>query len=53
MPHRTDLDLTAKEVSELTSPDAITALLTKLGYDTAQALCREDLELICFEYVSG
>jgi hypothetical protein len=33
--HITDLDLTAKEVTELTSPDAITAFLTKLGYDTA------------------
>ncbi len=35
MPHPTDLDLTAKEVAELASPDAITAFLTKLGYDTA------------------
>jgi hypothetical protein len=33
--HTTDLDLTAKEVTELASPDAITAFLTKLGYDTA------------------
>ncbi len=35
MPHTTDLDLTAKEVTELASPDAITAFLAKLGYDTA------------------
>jgi len=35
VPHTTDLDLTAKEVTELASPDAITAFLTKLGYDTA------------------
>ena len=35
MPYPTDLDLTAKDVAELASPDAITALLTKLGYDTS------------------
>ncbi len=35
MPHTTDLDLIAKDVAELASPDAITALLAKLGYDTA------------------
>ena len=35
MPHTTDIDLTGKDVAELASPDAITALLTKLGYDTA------------------
>jgi len=35
VPHTTDLDLTAKEVTELASPDAITAFLAKLGYDTA------------------
>lgn len=35
MPHTTDLDLTAKEVTELASPDAIAAFLAKLGYDTA------------------
>jgi type I restriction-modification system DNA methylase subunit len=34
VPHTTDLDLTAKEVTELASPDAITAFLAKLGYDT-------------------
>lgn len=34
MPHTTDLDLTAKEVTELASPDALTAFLAKLGYDT-------------------
>ncbi len=35
MPHTTDVDLSAKEVTELASPDAITAFLAKLGYDTA------------------
>jgi hypothetical protein len=35
VPHPTDLDLTPKDVAELASPDAITALLTKLRYDTA------------------
>jgi hypothetical protein len=35
VPHTTDIDLTAKDVAELASPDAITALLAKLGYDTA------------------
>jgi hypothetical protein len=35
VPHTTDLDVTAKEVVELASPDAITAFLGKLGYDTA------------------
>ncbi len=35
MPHTTDLDVTPKEVVELASPDAITAFLGKLGYDTA------------------
>jgi hypothetical protein len=34
--HTTDVDLTAKEVAELTSPDAVTAFLGKLGYDTAR-----------------
>ncbi len=34
VPHTTDLDLTVKEVTELASPDAITAFLAKLGYDT-------------------
>ena len=33
--HTTDLDLTAKEITELASPDAITAFLARLGYDTA------------------
>src|SRR5712692_3905273 len=32
--HSTDLDVTPKEVVELASPDAITAFLGKLGYDT-------------------
>jgi hypothetical protein len=32
----TDLDLTAKEVTELASPDAITAFVAKLGYDTSK-----------------
>jgi len=35
VPHATDIDLAAKEVVELASPDAITAFLAKLGYDTA------------------
>ncbi len=35
VPQTTDLDLTAKGVTELASPDAITAFLAKLGYDTA------------------
>jgi hypothetical protein len=35
VPHTTDVDLTAKEVTELASADAITAFLAKLGYDTA------------------
>jgi hypothetical protein len=34
VPHTTDLDLTAKDVVELASPDAVTAFLAKLGYDT-------------------
>ncbi len=34
MPHSTDLDLTAKDVSELASPDAIASLFARLGYDT-------------------
>jgi hypothetical protein len=33
--HPTDVDLTAKEVLDLASPDAITTFLAKLGYDTA------------------
>jgi type I restriction-modification system DNA methylase subunit len=35
VPHPTDVDLTAKEVFELASPDAIRAFLAKLGYDTS------------------
>jgi len=35
VPHTTDLDVTPREVVELASPDAITAFLGKLGYDTA------------------
>jgi hypothetical protein len=35
VPHPTDLDLTAKDVAELASPDAISAFLAKLGYDTS------------------
>lgn len=34
MPHTTDLDVTPKEVAELASPDAITAFLARLGYET-------------------
>ena len=33
--HATDLDITPKDVGRLTSPDAITGLLTRLGYHTA------------------
>lgn len=33
--HATDHDLTSKEITELASPDAITAFLAKLGYDTS------------------
>lgn len=35
MIHSTDIDLTAKQVTELTSPDALTAWLGKLGFETA------------------
>jgi len=35
-----DLDLTAKDVTELASPDAITALLSKLGYDAGGTASR-------------
>jgi hypothetical protein len=35
VPHTTDLDLTAKEVVDLASPDALVGFLAKLGYDTA------------------
>ena len=35
MPHMTDLELTAREVADLASPDAVTAFLARLGYDTA------------------
>jgi hypothetical protein len=34
LPHATDLDLSAKEIAELASADAVTAFLTRLGYDT-------------------
>lgn len=34
MPHSTDVDVTTKDVADLASPDAIAALLAKLGYDT-------------------
>jgi hypothetical protein len=34
VPHSTDLDLMPKDVAELASPDAIAALLARLGYDT-------------------
>src|SRR6266852_9699711 len=34
VPYTTDLDMTPMEVVELASPDAITAFLGKLGYDT-------------------
>ena len=32
--HATDLDLTGKDIGELTSPDAFSAFLAKLGYQT-------------------
>src|SRR4051794_37975557 len=32
--HATDLDLTGKDIGELTSPDAFSAFLTRLGYRT-------------------
>jgi hypothetical protein len=35
VPHPTDLDVTSGEVIELASPDALTAFLAKLGYDTS------------------
>jgi hypothetical protein len=35
VPHATDLDVTPKEIIGLASPDALTAFLAKLGYDTA------------------
>ncbi len=34
MAHTTDRDVTAKDVLELASPDALTAFLANLGYDT-------------------
>ena len=34
MVHTTDLDLSARQVAELTSPDALAGFLAKLGYDT-------------------
>lgn len=33
MPHVTDLNLTPKDISDLTSADAMAALLAGLGYD--------------------
>ena len=35
MIHSTDIDLTTKTISELTSPDAFASWLANLGYDTA------------------
>ncbi|MBI4468158.1 MAG: hypothetical protein HY650_02430, partial [Acidobacteria bacterium] len=35
MVHATDLDLTAKQVTELASSDDIATFLAKLGYDTS------------------
>ena len=34
MPHVTDIDLTSKDISGLSSADAIAGFLTKLGYPT-------------------
>jgi hypothetical protein len=36
VPHSTDLDVTAKEVAGLASPDTLTAFLARLGYDTSR-----------------
>ncbi len=36
--HFSDANLTAKDVSRLTSPDAVAALLTSLGYDTGSRI---------------
>jgi hypothetical protein len=36
MPHMTDRDVTAREVGELASSDALTAFLANLGYDTGE-----------------
>src|SRR5262249_27493346 len=33
--HATDIDLNGKDIGELTSPDAFTAFLTRLGYCTS------------------
>ncbi len=33
---KTDLDLTTKDLSGLTSPDALVAFLSRLGYDTGR-----------------
>ena len=35
---KTDLDLTSKDLAGLTSPDALTAFLSRLGYDTSRGL---------------
>ena len=34
--HKTDLDLTTRDLAGLTSPDALTAFLSRLGYDTSR-----------------
>ena len=34
MPHPTDLNLTAKDISRIASSDAVAAFLASLGYDT-------------------
>ena len=34
--HKTDLDLTTKDLSGLTSPDALVAFLSRLGYETSR-----------------
>ena len=34
MPHVTDVDLTAKDISSLSSADAVAGFLTNLGYPT-------------------
>ncbi len=35
---KTDLDLTTKDLAGLTSPDALTAFLSRLGYETSRRI---------------
>ena len=47
MPHTTDIDLAAKDIADLATPDAIAAFLAKLGYatDARKALSAEAVGL--------